>query len=115
MQTLIPENLVVVHQLWEIHHYKLIEGPIIVECLKCCDWSIDKLIKVEFLKVNEQQSNFQELFFSASIITYLCKTLPQIIECQILGPYGLSRTLSTLWSNGLIYHHEENHLRSTVS
>ena len=42
----IPENLVVVRLLWEIHLYKLMDGPITVERLKCCDWFVHKYIEV---------------------------------------------------------------------
>ena len=39
----IPENLVDVCELCEIHLYKLIEGPIRVKRLNCLDCALDNL------------------------------------------------------------------------
>ena len=51
--------------------------PIAAERLKCCDWTLDKL--VNFLKHNDQI--FRNWF--VCIHYHLCKILPQIIECKI--------------------------------
>ena len=59
-----PENLVAVRLLWEIHLYKLIDGPITALQTLDCDWSVHKFI---FLQVNGQQPNFQEWLWLHSL------------------------------------------------
>ena len=45
--------LLIVSWLWKIHLYKLMEAPIKVERLKCCDWSVHKFIEVNFSKLTD--------------------------------------------------------------
>ena len=60
----IPENLIVVHKLWEIHLYKLIWGLITVDRLKCFDWSLDKFVEVNFSKLTYSNQIFRMNFVS---------------------------------------------------
>ena len=65
-------------------------GPITVERLKCCDWSVHKFIEVNFSKLTDSNQIFRIDFLC--IHYHLCEISSQIIECKILGPYELSIT-----------------------
>ena len=58
----IPENLVVVVNFEKF--YKLMHGPITVERLKCCDWSVHKFIEVNFSKLTDSNQIFRIDFVS---------------------------------------------------
>ena len=58
----IPENLVSVRYIWEIHFYKFIKQIITVESLEGWDWLLYGFIEVNF-SVNGQQPNFREWIY----------------------------------------------------
>ena len=86
----IPENLVGVRYLWEIHLYTVMGGPITVERLKCCDWSLHKFIFVNFSKLTDSNQIFRIDF--PWIHYLLCEISSQIIGPKFFGPYELSIT-----------------------
>ena len=57
------------------------DGPITVERLKCCDWSVHKFIEVIFSKLMDNNKNFKIDF--VSIHYHLVEISCQIIECKI--------------------------------
>ena len=60
--------------------YKLVEGPITVERLKCCDWSQYKLVERNFSKLMHSNQIFRKDF--VCIQYHLCKISPEIMECK---------------------------------
>ena len=77
-----PENLDAVRYLWEIHLYKLMDGPITALDMLDCDWSVQdvlshKFIEVIFSKLNDNNQFFRNEF--DCIVYHLCKI--SIIEC----------------------------------
>ena len=79
---IIPVKLVVLFaSTLRNHFHKRVEGPITVERLKGCDWSLNKFIEVNFSKLTDSDQIFRNDFV---FIHYdLCKISPQIIECKI--------------------------------
>ena len=75
--------------------YKLMNGPITVERLKCCDWSIYKFIEVNFSKLSDSKQIFRIDF--VRIHYHLGEISWKVIECNFLFPYELSTTITTLW------------------
>ena len=61
--------------------YKLTDGPITVEHLKCCDWSVHKFIEVNLSNLTEINQIFRIDF--DSIHYHLGEISCQIIECKI--------------------------------
>ena len=66
--------------------YKLMDGPITVERLKCCDWSVHKLIEVNFSKLTDSNQFFTIDF--VSIHYHLCEISCQIIEFNFFLSLG---------------------------
>ena len=50
-----------------------------------CDWTVDKFIEVNFLKLTENNKIFRNDF--GCIQYHLCKISSQIIECKIFAPF----------------------------
>ena len=61
------------------------DGPITVERLKCCDWSVHKFIEVNLSKLTDINQISRNDF--GCIHYHLCKITSQIIECRIFAPY----------------------------
>ena len=66
---------------YEKFTYKLMDGPITVERLKCCDWSVHKFIEVNFSKITDSNQIFR--IDLASIHYHPCEIACQIIECKV--------------------------------
>ena len=64
------------------------DGPITIERLKCCDWSVHKFIEGNFSKLKDSNQIFRIDF--VRIHYHLGEISRQIIECNFFGPYELS-------------------------
>ena len=57
------------------------DGPITVERLKCCDWSVHKFIEVNFSKLTDSNQIFRNHF--VGIYYHLGEISTQVNECKI--------------------------------
>ena len=65
--------------------YKHMDGPITAFQTIDCDWSLHKVIGVNFSKLTDNNQIFRNDF--VCIHYHLCKISSQIIECKIFAPY----------------------------
>ena len=65
-----------------IEKFELIDGPITVERLKCCDWSVHKFTEVNFSKLTDSNQIFRIHF--VSIHCHLGEFSRSIIKCNFL-------------------------------
>ena len=66
---------------WKDYLNKFIEGPITVERSKCCDWSLDKFMQVNFSKLSNSNQIFRNNF--VCILYHLCENRAHNVESKI--------------------------------
>ena len=82
---LIPENLVVVRELWEIRLYKPTNEPTTEK-----RWAVAAVLDGRFMEVNFSKLMHNNQTFRNDVVCnhyHLCKLFAQTIECKIFTPY----------------------------